>query len=594
MAVFVGISAHYHDSACCLIKDGVLVAAAEEERFSRLKHDNGIPSNAFRYCLKEAGVTIADVTRIAYYEDPYKKAARQLWAGLPGILNDPKRRFRIDPGRAEDEIRQCLGYDDAIEFVDHHLSHAASAFYFSGFKEADILTVDGVGEWATTTYGRGIGQEIDLFEEVSFPNSLGLFYSTITAYLGFEVNDAEYKVMGLAPYGKPRHVDKVLQLISNDEGGQYRLNMEYFDFLNGERMYSDRLPELFGEKPRVPESELLPFHMDMAASVQRALEVLLLDKVAYLHDRYPSDNLCMAGGVALNCVANGKILRQGPFKKLFVQPAASDAGGALGAAAIACVRHSQDKLSSEPLRHVYLGPRYSSRDVARVVQPGPLARSAIDCSSDPGRLIRATAERLADGKVIGWFQGRMEFGPRALGARSIIADPRRPEMRDRINALVKMREAFRPFAPAVLESKMAEHFEMDHASPFMLETCQVISDLSLPAITHVDGSARVQTVNEHTNRRFHDLLVEFDRLTGCPILLNTSFNLRGEAIVLDPVHAIWCFAISNIDALVMEDFIIDRTERPEAWTEIIEMMGARLKKKRHAAEGGKANVYSFL
>lgn len=299
-------------------------------------------------------------------------------------------------------------------------------------------------------------------------------------------------------------------------------------------------------------------------------------------------------GVALNCVANGKILRHGPFKKLFVQPAASDAGGALGAAAVACVRHSQDQLSTEPLRHVYLGPQFTNRDIARVVHPSPLGQSAIDYSSDPKGLIRATAERLAEGKVIGWFQGRMEFGPRALGARSIIADPRRPEMRDRINALVKMREAFRPFAPAVLESKMAEHFEIDHASPFMLETCQVISELSLPAITHVDGSARVQTVNEYSNARFHELLVEFDRLTGCPILLNTSFNLRGDAIVLEPVHAIWCFAISNIDALVMEDFIIDRTERPEAWSEIIEMMGARLKKKRHAAEAVRANVYSFL
>lgn len=594
MAVFVGISAHYHDSACCLIKDGVLVAAAEEERFTRLKHDNGIPTNAFRYCLQEARVSIADVTCLAYYEDPYKKVARQLWAGLPGILQNPKRRFRIDPGRAEDEIRQCLGYDGDIEFVDHHLSHAASAFYFSGFKEADILTVDGVGEWATTTYGRGVGRGIDLFEDVSFPHSLGLFYSTITAYLGFEVNDAEYKVMGLAPYGEPRYLDKVLQLITNMEGGQYRLNLDYFDFLNGDRMYSDRLCELFGQPPRVPESELSQFHKDMAASVQRALEVVLLDKVAYLHKRYPSDNLCMAGGVALNCVANGKILREGPFNKLFVQPAASDAGGALGAAAVACVRRSEDQLSAEPLRHIYLGPRFTNSDIARVVYPSPLSPAAEDFSRNPEGLIRATAERLADGKVVGWFQGRMEFGPRALGARSIVADPRRPEMRDRINELVKMREAFRPFAPAVLESKMAEHFEIDHASPFMLETCRVVSNLDLPAITHVDGSARVQTVNEHTNARFHDLLVEFDRLTGCPILLNTSFNLRGDAIVLEPIHAIWTFAISNIDALVMEDFIIDRTTRPEAWSEIIEMMGARMKKKRASAEAGRANVYSFL
>lgn len=592
MSVFVGISAHYHDSACCLIKDGSLVAAAQEERFTKIKHDPGMPTNAFRYCLSEARVTIRDVTCVAYYENPSKKVARQLWAGLPDILTNPGRRFRIDPGRAEADIRQCLGYDGPIEFVDHHLSHAASAFFFSGFEEAALFTVDGVGEWSTTTYGRGVGDMIDLFDEVMFPDSLGLLYSAITAYLGFDVNDAEYKVMGLAPYGKPAYVDKVRKLIEVMDAGQYRLNMEYFNFLGGDRMYSDRLCQIFGQPARVAESDLSQFHEDVASSVQVVLEEILLEKVNYLHKCYPSDNLCMAGGVALNCVANGRIHRQGPFTNLFVQPAASDAGGSLGAAAIACVRRTGKRPSIEPLEHVYLGPAYSNQHVAQIIHPGPLRDAAIDCTGNPAGLVQATAERLADGKVIGWFQGRMEFGPRALGSRSILADPRRPEMRDRINELVKMREAFRPFAPAVLESKMSEHFDLDFPSPFMLETCRVVSPLSLPAITHVDGSARVQTVSERTNPRFNALLVEFDRLTGCPILLNTSFNLRGDPIVLDPADAVWCFAISNIDALVIEDYIVDRGMRPGAWTQLIEMLGARIKKGRAAADA--VNVYTFL
>ncbi len=592
MSVFIGVSAHYHDSACCVIKDGSLVAAAEEERFTRIKHDSGMPTNAFRYCLREARINIQDITAIAYYEDPYKKFSRQLWAGLPAILSKPDARFRIDPERAERDIRRCFGYERDIEFVDHHMSHAASAYYFSGFPEADVFTVDGVGEWATTTYGRAEGNSINLFEEVSFPNSLGLLYSAITAYLGFDVNDAEYKVMGLAPYGRPLYIDKVRQLITLTENGQYRLNMEYFDFVGGDRMYSDRLCDLFGEPPRVAESEIAQFHEDVASSLQKALEEILLEKVRYLHDRYPSNHLCMAGGVALNCVANGRILRDGPFKRLFVQPAASDAGGALGAAAIAWSRHTDGRSRLKPLQHVYLGPRYTNADVHRIVDPSPLGKIAKDYTNSPEALIKATAERLADGKVIGWFHGRMEFGPRALGARSILADPRRPEMRDRINELVKMREAFRPFAPAVLASKAPEHFDLKHSSPYMLETCQVISKISLPAITHVDGSARVQTVDEHNNPRFHDLLVEFERITGCPILLNTSFNLRGDAIVLDPIHAIWCFVISNIDALVLEDCIIDRATNPAAWTEIVEMLGVRNKKKRQSAE--RLNVYSFL
>ncbi|CAA2142203.1 carbamoyltransferase N-terminal domain-containing protein [Hyphomicrobium sp. ghe19] len=592
MSVFVGVSAHYHDSACCVIKDGKLISAADEERFSRLKHDSAIPANAFRYCLREAKVSIQDITAIAYYEDPNKKFARQLWAGLPDILYRPDARFRIDPNRAEREIRQALGYEGPIEFVDHHLSHAASAYYFSGFPEADILTVDGVGEWATTTYGRAEGNAVDLFEEVTFPNSLGLLYSAVTAYLGFDVNDAEYKVMGLAPYGTPRYLDKIQQLFASSSDGQYRLDLSYFDFVSGDRMFSDKLCELLGKPPRVPESDIDQFHTDIASSLQKALEGVLLEKVRYLHDKYPSEHLCMAGGVALNCVANARIHREGPFKHLFVQPAASDSGGSLGAAAVAWARHAKDGSRLHPLTHVYLGPSFSNLQVQQIVDASPLGKVATYFRGDEAGLVEATAARLADGKVVGWFHGRMEFGPRALGSRSILADPRRPEMRDRINALVKMREAFRPFAPAVLEEKMSDHFDLRHTSPYMLETCQVTSKLDLPAITHVDGSARVQTVNRNVSPRFHALLTEFDRLTDCPILLNTSFNLRGDAIVMDPIHAMWCFVISNIDVLVMEDCLIDRSERPTAWTEIIEMLGVRNAKKRQVSE--RANVYSFL
>jgi carbamoyltransferase len=592
MSLIIGISAHYHDSACCVLQDGVVVAAAQEERFTRIKHDARLPVRAFRYCLQAAGATIRDVDCIGYYEDPVKKAGRQIWAALPGLLTSPRLRFRIDPARAGNDIRESLGYAGPVEYVDHHLSHAASAYYFSGFSDAAVLTVDGVGEWATTSYGVGEGDRLELSEEVEFPHSLGLLYSAVTAYLGFEVNDAEYKVMGLAPYGTPRYVDRIRRLVEVLPGGQYRLDLQYFDFVAGERMYSDRLPELLEAPPRAPESDISSFHQDVAASVQLALEEILLDKVRWLHGRHPSDNLCMAGGVALNCVANGRIRREGPFRDLYVQPAASDAGGALGAAAVAMLRRTGAPPARERLRHVYLGPAYTGRDVARVVRQTPLCEMATDYTDRDGELIDAVARRLADGKVVGWFQGRMEFGPRALGARSILADPRRPEMRERINALVKMREAFRPFAPAVLESRMEEHFQLSWPSPFMLETCRVTSALPLPAVTHVDGSARVQTVGADAHPRFHALIQRFDELTGCPLLLNTSFNLRGEPIVMEPVDAIWTFAISNIDTLVLEDHVIDRGDQPVAWARLIEMLGARRAKRRATSDA--LNVYSFL
>jgi carbamoyltransferase len=561
----VGISAHFHDAACCLLLDGRLVAAAQEERFTRIKHDPSMPKAAFRYCLAEAGLTIADIDAVAYYEDPVKKLDRQLWMGLPDLPQaSPQALFRLDAMRPEREIRELLGFEGEIPYVDHHEAHAASAYYFSGFPDAAILTVDAVGEWATTTLGRGDGARLELLEEVSFPDSIGLLYSTLTAYLGFDVNDAEYKVLGLAPYGEPTMVAKIRSLIAESDGARFRLAPEYFDF-GGGRMYTQKLCDLFGRPARKPESELDAFAKDMACSVQVVLEDLLLAIVAHLHARVPSANLCLAGGVALNCVAVERIVREGPFAHVFVQPAASDAGGALGAAALAHVRLTERHPGLDRIPHVFLGPSFSCDEVARLF--GPSAAKVEDFRGREPDLIDAAADRLAAGQAIGWFQGRMEFGPRALGNRSIVADPRVEGMRDRINRLVKKREAFRPFAPAVLAERAAEHFDLDHPAPFMVETCRVRSPLELPAITHVDGSARVQTVEAGANPRFHRLLQAFERRTGCPVLLNTSFNLRGEPIVCTPADALQCFIRSDLDCLVVEDFLLDRAGLPECWLE---------------------------
>lgn len=554
----IGISCFFHDAACCLLKDGVLVAAAEEERFSRIKHDAGIPKGAFNYCLEEGRLTIDKIDCVVYYEEPAKKLARQIWMMLPGLPTEKKVLKRLDPHRSEREIREVLGYDGPIEYVGHHHAHAASTFYYSGFKEAAILTVDGVGEWDTTSYGRGLGDDLEILETVEFPHSLGLLYSTITGYLGFEVNEGEYKVMGLAPYGQPRHADLIRKLIVNQPGGQYLLDLRYFDFTSFQRMYSDEMVSLFRHPPRKPRTEILDFHKDLARSLQSVLEEILMDKLKFLHELTGSENLCMAGGVALNCVANGRIKREGPFKRMFVQPAAGDSGGALGAAAIAHKRRTNGKAESlSILRHAYLGPAFSGEQVAAFVESTGI--KARDFRGREAELLKTVAQTLAAGKIVGWFHGRMEFGPRALGARSILADPRGDTMQDRINSIIKQRESFRPFAPAVLEDRVADHFDLDHPSRYMLETCQVKSTIKLPAITHVDGSARVQTVDEEINPRFARLLRAFERLTGCPILLNTSFNLNYEPIVCTPSDALICFIRSGLDVLVLEDFVIDRS-----------------------------------
>jgi carbamoyltransferase len=558
----IGISAHFHNAACCLISDGRLVAAAEEERFSRAKHDAAIPRRAFRYCLAEGGISTAEVDCVAYYELPVEKLARQIWTMMPGLPADADLLARFDACRPEREIREVLGYDGTVVFVEHHRSHAASAFYFSGFPEAAILTVDGVGEWDTTTYGVGRGPDIDLFESVEFPDSLGLLYSTLTGYLGFEVNDGEYKVMGLAPYGEPRFADRIRAMVQIEDGGRYRLDRRFFDFTSQHRMYSDELIELLGHPPRQPGAELRQADKDLARSLQVVLEEVLLDKVAYLHERVPSEHLCMAGGVALNCVANARIRRDGPFKHLFVQPAAGDAGGALGAAAT--IWHQQQPTGrvadgGMQMRDAYFGPAFGALEIERLLEAAGIA--AQDFRGREEDLLSTIARRLSAGEIVGWFHGRMEFGPRALGARSILADPRQPGMQHRLNAVIKEREAFRPFAPSVLLDRAPQHFDLDHAAPFMLETCQVRSSIDLPAITHVDGSARVQTVDVATSPRYARLIAAFERLTGCAILLNTSFNLNGEPIVCHPNDALICFLRSEMDALVLEDFVIDRTAR---------------------------------
>ncbi|MGW6916417.1 carbamoyltransferase family protein [Kitasatospora sp. NPDC054939] len=563
--VILGISAHFHDSAAALLVDGRLVAASHEERYTRRKQDPDLPINAVRDCLDQAGLRITDVDCVAYYEDPVKKLHRQLWTGLPAFPDtSPAALYRLDADRARREIRDLLGWDGPVEFVDHHLSHAASAYYYSGFEDSAVLTVDAVGEWATTSWGTGRGASLELVEQAEFPHSLGLLYSAVTGYLGFEVNEGEYKVMGLAPYGEPRFREQIRRLVEPTEDGSFRLALDYFDFTDPDGMLGERFEQLLGVPPRVPESEIEKVHCDLARSIQVVTEEVLLHMVERAHRLSGSENLCMAGGVALNVVAVRRIVEEGPFARVFVQPASGDAGGSLGCAAVAHQRLTGERPAQGRQRSALLGSGTDADEIARLLGAYG-ARTFDDFRGDEPGLLAAVAGRLADGKVIGWYHGREEFGPRALGGRSILADPRGDDTRDRINASVKMREAFRPFAPAVLAEHAAEHFRLDHESPFMLETCEVVSPLDLPAITHVDKSARVQTVTAEANGRFHRLISAFADLTGCPLLLNTSFNLRGEPIVHTPVDALLCFLRSDIDCLVLDDFVLDRTDLPASW-----------------------------
>ena len=487
----IGISAFYHESACCLMQDGRLVAAAAEERFSGVKHDPRLPVGAYRYCLEAGGIHPGEVDAVAYYEDPVKKLGRQLWSKIH--LRHPGAIDRLDPRRPERLIRESLGSTAPILIFDHHASHAASAYYFSGFDEAAVLTVDGVGEWDTSTCARATDGDLEIFERTAFPHSLGLLYGAATAYLGFRVNDSEYRVMGLAAYGRPRFRNRVDQLVYTTPDGRFHLNQGFFDRFRGDRMFNDRWEPLFGFPPRTPGEPLEAHHADLAASFQSALETILLRKIRRLHRQAESDNLCLAGGVALNAVANGRIRREGPFPNVFIQPAAGDAGACLGSAALAHRRLTGQRPDPAALPEVYLGPEPAPGEIE-----GLLRRAGVRAEDFTGRfetLAVETARRLAAGRIGGWFQGRMEFGPRALGNRSILADPRGSDVRDRLNHLIKQREDFRPFAPSVLAAHAAEHFDLPGPSRFMLETCRVISPLNLPAITHVDGSARPQTVS---------------------------------------------------------------------------------------------------
>jgi carbamoyltransferase len=568
--IIVGVSALFHDAACAIVVDGRLVAAAQEERFTRRRFDESMPVYAFAHCLRQAGVSIRDVDYVAYYEEPQKKLERQLRMGLPQLPPVSRRSlFRLDATRPFREIRNRLGFDGKILTLGHHEAHAASAFYCSGFEEAALLTIDGVGEWATTTYGKGDAHGVHVLEEVRFPHSLGLLYATLTAYLGFEVNSDEYKVMGLAPYGQPTYIGKLMNLVEDLPKGQFRLDTKYFDFAGSDKMFTPALIDLLGVPPRGPDDEISSAHQNLASSLQLFLEQIVLSKLNHLSDLTQSDCACYAGGVALNCVANARLMREGPFRNWFIQPAAGDAGSAVGAALWAHHRLTGG-FNRQRLTDVRLGPEFSDHYLRQMLRQGDVPYA--DYAGRTSDLLSATASQLAQGKVVGWFQGRMEFGPRALGSRSILADPGDGRMRDHINSLVKKREAFRPFAPAVVAERCSEFFELDRKSPFMLETAQVRKNVSLPAVTHVDGSARVQTVDRAVDPRFHALLTEFGRLTGYPVLLNTSFNMRGEPIVCDPSDALGCFVRASLDVLVAGDLMVDRQAIPSDWIQWMNRM----------------------
>ncbi len=562
----LGISCFYHDSAAALLCDGELVAAAHEERFTRKRHDPGVPVEAARYCLREAGLSIGDVDYVAFYDKPFVKFERILMTYLATFPRSLPSFSKSMPVWLKEKlwvprmIHDKLGFEGEVLFAEHHQSHAASAFLPSPFEEAAILTCDGVGEWATTTQGVGRGNQFELIREIRFPHSLGLLYSAFTYYLGFKVNSAEYKVMGAAPYGDPKYADKIFdELIAARDDGSFKLNMKYFAYDYGLTMTNHRFDELFGEPRRQPESEMQQFHWDMAASVQRVIEVIMLRIVRNLHERTGMKNLCMAGGVALNCVSNGRIIREGPFENLWVQPAAGDAGGALGAALFVdnCVL---DKPRKTRIEHAYWGPSFSDDEIRGYLD----ARGAPYRTVSREEMIAETARRLNDDQaVVGWFQGRLEWGPRSLGSRSILADARNEENWKRVNLKIKFRESFRPFAPAVIAEKTSEWFDIDRESPYMLLVCPVREGKRIPAVTHVDGSARLQTVERQHHPEFYDLLTAFDERTGCPVLINTSFNVRGEPIVCTPDDAYLCFMRTQMDVLVLGSQILLKEDQPE-------------------------------
>ena len=592
----LGISAWYHDSAACLVRDGEIVAAAQEERFTRKKHDPDFPTKAVESCLEIAGLTADQIDAVGFYDKPFLKFERLLETYLAcaprglASFHSAMPVWLTEKLFLPTRIKEELGVDVPVYFAEHHISHAASAFYPSPFEEAAILTVDGVGEWATTTWGVGRGAEMDLQAEIRFPHSLGLLYSAFTYYTGFRVNSGEYKVMGLAPYGEPKYVDKIREhLIDLKPDGSFRLNMEYFDYPSGLRMTSSKFHKLFGGPPQAPDSRVTQREMDLARSVQVVIEDAVLAMAQHIAKETGQKNLVMAGGVALNCVANGRILREGPFERLWIQPAAGDAGGALGVALELSHRkfghpRKVDPQRMDAQRGSYLGPIYGNDAIRAFLDSAGAKYEELA----PDDVAPRTAEAIEQGNVIGWFQGPMEFGPRALGGRSILGDPRAPDMQTRMNLKIKYRESFRPFAPSVLAERSGEVFEDDVESPYMLLVTHVRDDQRLPSevangatgidllnlprskvqsITHVDYSARVQTVHAETNPRYHDMIRAFYERTGCPLVINTSFNVRGEPIVCTPEDAWNCFLGTEMDVLVAGDFILRKTDQDPALIE---------------------------
>ncbi len=590
----LGISAFYHDSAACLIRDGEIIAASSEDRFTRKKADSSFPIKAVEFCLRQGGISFADLDYVGFYDKPLIKFERILETYLGVAPKGFKSFMMAGPLWIKEKLYQdreitkhLEGFKGELLFSEHHEAHAASAFYPSPFEKAAILTIDGVGEWATTTMGVGHGHKIELNAEMRWPDSLGLLYSAFTYYTGFKVNSGEYKVMGLAPYGEPKFVDLIYkELMDLKPDGSFRLNQKYFNYLSGLTMTSEAFNELFGAPPRQPEGKLTQREMDLARSVQVVCEEVMLRLARTAHERTGMENLVMAGGVALNCVGNGRVLREGPFKNIFIQPAAGDAGGALGVAQLIWHRYLDKPRTVTPGRDTmkgsYLGPEYSEQEIETYLKENKIPYEKLDRPT----LTKRAAQLLAEGNIFGWLDGRMEFGPRSLGARSILGDPRNQKMQSDMNLKIKFRESFRPFAPSVLRERVSDYFELDTDSPYMLLVAPVkksrqipmtaeqkklwgIDQLNvprsdLPSITHIDYSARVQTVDGVANPNYHALLTEFERLTGCAVLVNTSFNVRGEPIVCTPADAYRCFMRTHIDYLVLGTFLLDKRNQPKS------------------------------
>jgi len=587
----LGISAFYHDSAACLVRNGVIIAAAQEERFTRKKHDHSFPVNAVRFCLEKGGLKGSDLDYVAFYDKPFIKFERILKTYLAFAPFGVRSFLKAIPLWVKEKIwikeiiRDELDYEKTILFLEHHQSHAASAFFPSPFEKAAFLTMDGVGEWTTASFGIGDKNKIKILSEIHFPHSLGLLYSAFTYYTGFKVNSGEYKLMGLAPYGEPKYKDVILkELIDLKEDGSFKLNMKYFNYCAGLTMTNRNFEKLFGSLPRKQESKITKFHMDLARSVQEVTEEVMLRIARHVHKITKEKYLCLAGGVALNCVGNGKILRESPFERVWIQPAAGDAGGALGAALFAWYEYLGNNRmpdgKNDSQKASYLGPSFEKAYIEKYLKEQNIPYTELDESKIPEKV----ADLISEGKVIGWFQGSMEFGPRALGNRSILGDARSPKMQEVMNLKIKFRESFRPFAPSVMLERTSDYFEINEESPYMLLTAPVKKSIrkkvneeekligidklqivrsSIPAVTHIDYSARVQTVKKEDNPIYHGLLTKFNEKYNCPVIINTSFNVRGEPIVCTPEDAYRCFMRTNMDYLVMDRFIIEKkTQKP--------------------------------